>query len=44
MPTKKTYTITKAAKKLGITIGAVRIAKCRVLAQLKAAVAKLENE
>jgi RNA polymerase sigma-70 factor (ECF subfamily) len=34
----------ETAKKLGITIGAVRIARCRVLAQLKAAVAKLEEE
>jgi len=34
----------ETSKKLGITIGAVRIAKCRVLAQLKAAVAKLEEE
>jgi len=36
-------TQSETAKKLGITIGAVRIAKCRVLAQLKAAVAKLEE-
>jgi len=34
----------ETARKLGMTIGAVRIAKCRVLAQLKAAVAELEKE
>jgi len=33
----------EAAMKLGMTVGAVRVAKCRVLARLKAAVAELEN-
>lgn len=32
-----------AAMKLGMTVGAVRVAKCRVLARLQAAVAELEN-
>jgi RNA polymerase sigma factor (sigma-70 family) len=33
-----------AAKKLGMTVGAVRVAKCRVLARLQAKVKELENE
>lgn len=32
-----------AATKLGMTVGAVRVAKCRVLARLRAAVAELEK-
>lgn len=32
-----------AAKKLGMEIGAVRVAKCRVLARLRAAVAEMEG-
>jgi RNA polymerase sigma-70 factor (ECF subfamily) len=32
-----------AAKKLGMTVGAVRVAKCRVLARLRAAVTELEK-
>jgi RNA polymerase sigma-70 factor (ECF subfamily) len=32
-----------AAMKLGMTVGAVRVAKCRVLARLQAAVRELEN-
>jgi RNA polymerase sigma-70 factor (ECF subfamily) len=32
-----------AAKKLGMTVGAVRVAKCRVLARLQAAVRESEN-
>jgi RNA polymerase sigma factor (sigma-70 family) len=34
----------EAAAKLGLSVGAVRVAKCRVLARLKTAVAELENE
>jgi RNA polymerase sigma-70 factor (ECF subfamily) len=34
----------EAARKLGMTVGAVRVAKCRVLARLKAAVTALEKE
>lgn len=33
----------EAAKKLGMNAGAVRVAKCRVLARLQAAVAEMEN-
>jgi RNA polymerase sigma-70 factor (ECF subfamily) len=33
-----------AAKKLGMAVGAVRVAKCRVLARIRAAVTALENE
>jgi RNA polymerase sigma factor (sigma-70 family) len=33
-----------AAKKLGMAVGAIRVAKCRVLARLRAAVTELENE
>jgi RNA polymerase sigma factor (sigma-70 family) len=33
-----------AARKLGITIGAVRIARCRVVARLRVAVAEMEKE
>ena len=33
----------EAAKKLGMRVGAVRVAKCRVLARLQAAVAELEK-
>ena len=32
-----------AAKKLGMTVGAVRVAKCRVLARLQAAVKEMEK-
>lgn len=32
-----------AAKKLGMMVGAVRVAKCRVMARLQAAVRELEN-
>jgi RNA polymerase sigma-70 factor (ECF subfamily) len=32
-----------AAKQLGMTVGAVRVAKCRVLARLRAVVAEWEN-
>jgi RNA polymerase sigma-70 factor (ECF subfamily) len=32
-----------AAKKLGMQVGAVRVAKCRVLARLRAALVELEN-
>jgi RNA polymerase sigma factor (sigma-70 family) len=32
-----------AAKKLGMTVGAVRVAKCRVLARLQAAVKEIEK-
>ena len=32
-----------AAKKLGMTVGAIRVAKCRVLARLQAAVKEMEN-
>jgi RNA polymerase sigma factor (sigma-70 family) len=32
-----------AAKKLGMTVGAVRVAKCRVLARLRVAVTELEK-
>jgi RNA polymerase sigma factor (sigma-70 family) len=32
-----------AAAKLGMTVGGVRVAKCRVLARLKAAVAEMES-
>ena len=32
-----------AATKLGMTVGAVRVAKCRVLARLRAAVTELEK-
>jgi RNA polymerase sigma-70 factor (ECF subfamily) len=32
-----------AAKKLGMTVGAVRVAKCRVLARLQAAVHEMEK-
>jgi RNA polymerase sigma factor (sigma-70 family) len=34
---------TEAGKKLGMAAGAVRVAKCRVLARLKAAVAEMEK-
>ncbi len=34
---------TDAAAKLGMTVGAVRVAKCRVLARLRAAVAQWED-
>ncbi len=34
----------EAGAKLGISAGAVRVAKCRVLARLRAAVADMENE
>jgi RNA polymerase sigma-70 factor (ECF subfamily) len=33
----------ETAKKLGMTIGAVRVAKCRVLARLRAAVSEMEK-
>ena len=33
-----------AAKKLGMAVGAIRVAKCRVLARLRAIVTKLEKE
>ncbi len=33
----------EAAKKLGMTVGAVRVAKCRVLARLQAAVHEMEK-
>jgi RNA polymerase sigma-70 factor (ECF subfamily) len=33
-----------AARKLGMQVGAVRVAKCRVLVRLRAAVQKLESE
>jgi RNA polymerase sigma-70 factor (ECF subfamily) len=33
-----------AARKLGMTVGAIRVAKCRVLARLRAAVIEWENE
>jgi RNA polymerase sigma-70 factor (ECF subfamily) len=33
-----------AAKKLGMSVGAIRVAKCRVLARLRAIVTKLEKE
>jgi RNA polymerase sigma factor (sigma-70 family) len=33
-----------AAEKLGMTVGAVRVAKCRVLARLQAMVKELENQ
>ncbi len=33
----------EAAKKLGMTVGAVRVAKCRVLARLQAAVNEMEK-
>ena len=33
----------EAAKKLGMTVGAVRVAKCRVLARLQAAVTEMEK-
>jgi RNA polymerase sigma-70 factor, ECF subfamily len=33
-----------AAKELGMSVGAVRVAKCRVLARLKEVVSTLENE
>jgi RNA polymerase sigma-70 factor (ECF subfamily) len=33
----------EAARKLGMTVGAVRVARCRVLARLRAAVTKGEN-
>jgi RNA polymerase sigma-70 factor (ECF subfamily) len=32
-----------AAQKLGMTVGAVRVAKCRVLARLRAAVKEIEK-
>ena len=32
-----------AAAKLGMTVGTVRVAKCRVLARLRAAVAEMEK-
>jgi RNA polymerase sigma-70 factor (ECF subfamily) len=32
-----------AAKKLGMTVGAVRVAKCRVLVRLRAAVSAMEK-
>jgi RNA polymerase sigma-70 factor (ECF subfamily) len=32
-----------AAKKLGMTVGAIRVAKCRVLARLQAAVNEIEK-
>ena len=34
---------TDAAKKLGMAVGAVRVAKCRVLARLKATITKWEQ-
>lgn len=34
----------EAAAKLGLTVGAVRVAKCRVLARLRAVVTELETE
>ena len=34
---------TAAAEKLGMTVGAVRVAKCRVLARLRAAVKEIEK-
>ena len=33
----------ETAKKLGMTVGAVRVAKCRVLARLQAAVHEMEK-
>ncbi len=33
----------KAAAKLGMSVGAVRVAKCRVLARLRAAVSVMEE-
>jgi RNA polymerase sigma-70 factor (ECF subfamily) len=36
--------IADAAGKLGMTVGAVRVAKCRVIARLRAVVAEMEKE
>jgi RNA polymerase sigma factor (sigma-70 family) len=36
--------IADVAKKLGLTAGAVRVAKCRVLARLRTKVAEMENQ
>jgi RNA polymerase sigma-70 factor (ECF subfamily) len=33
----------EAAKKLGMSVGAIRVAKCRVLARLKTVASELEN-
>jgi RNA polymerase sigma-70 factor (ECF subfamily) len=36
--------LAEAAKKLGMSIGAVRVAKCRVVARMKAVIAELEKQ
>jgi len=36
--------VADAAKKLQMEVGAVRVAKCRVLARLRAAISELEKE